>query len=48
MFHARVLLFIGDDARDGLDVTPVLADFAISFVRTIRDLIILLLLIHLF
>ena len=48
MLRTLVLLFVGNDARDRLNVAPVLADFAISFVRTIRDLIILLHLIHLF
>lgn len=35
VLHTWVLLFIGDDARDRLNVAPVLADFAISFVRAI-------------
>lgn len=48
VLHTRTLLFIWNNARDGLNVTPVLADFTVGFVRTIRSFFILLHFIHLF
>ena len=47
VFHVRVLLFIGNDARDRLNVAPVLADFTINLIRAIHGFIILLHFIHL-
>ena len=35
VLHARVLLFVGDDARDGLNIAPVFADFTIGLIRAI-------------
>ena len=40
VLHTWVLLFVGNDARDGLNIAPILADFTISFVRAIHSFII--------